>query len=347
MINKILIVKISSLGDIIQSIPILNEIKTHLPECAIDWVVKKEYENLIKSHPLIDSVIVYEPNHLPKFIKRLRKNRYDALFDLQGNTKSAFVTLFSKAKQKIGFGRKTVREFPNLLVTTHKYNVSKEINIQSYYLSLVRKHFKIDKCIVDSHLNLKLSSNDEQKIQILGIDNLDSLKIMIAMGSRWKNKELDPLVLYRFLKKIKKHLNVAFYFVYGTDQEKKVCLNFKDKLGDKCTVLGKMGIPLWQNVMKKMDLILTVDTAALHLAATTNVTTFSFFGPTSNTVFKPQGMHFAVQGSCPYDVRYIKQCPYLRKCKTGDCIKKITVEVIWEKFLPCLETLKAKKFTNT
>ncbi len=343
MINRILVVKTSSLGDIIQSLPVASELKAHFPNVEIDWVVEEAYQDLLSFHPLIDSVITFNRHKLIKFIRKLRRKKYDSLIDIQGNTKSALITFFAKAREKIGFGRKSVTEFPNLLVTTHKYNVPKDINIQSYYLELVKEHFNIQSFSAKGPLNLKINLNDLPKELDL---NHHRLKVMVAVNSARKNKELDDSTLIAFLQKFSSQYLIHLYFIYGSDQEKEKCNYLKSQIGAHCDVLSKMSIPVLQNVMDKMDLIFTIDTAALHLGGTTSTVTFSVFGPTDSKVFVPLGKHFSFQGVCPYKVKYVKQCPHLRNCSTSSCIKKIALEKLWSEFQPCLLEIKAKNFRN-
>jgi len=343
MINRILVVKTSSLGDIIQSLPVASELKAHFPNVEIDWVVEDAYKDLLSFHPLIDSVIIFNRHNLIKFIMKLRRKKYDSLIDIQGNTKSALITFFARASEKVGFGKKSVTEFPNLLVTTYKYNVPKDINIQSYYLELVKKHFSIQNFSGKGSLNLAINQNDLPKELEL---NDQRLKVMVAMNSARKNKELDNATLASFLQKFNSHYLIHLYFIYGSEQEKEKCNYLKSQIGENCDILSKMSIPILQNVMDKMDLILTIDTAALYLGGTTSTVTFSVFGPTNNKVFVPLGKHFSLQGTCPYKVKYVKQCPHLRSCSTSACIKKITLEKLWSEFQPCLLEIKAHNFQN-
>jgi len=343
MINKILIVKTSSLGDIIQSLPVLDELKANFPNIEIDWVVEDMHQNLLSFHPLIDLVVTFNRHHLIKFAKKLRRKKYDVVLDLQGNTKSALITFLAKARKKVGFGRKSVTEFLNLLVTTHKYNVSKKMNIQNYYLELVRKHFNTQPLLDRKSLNLAINQNDLPKE--LKLDS-HQLKVMVAMNSARKNKELDDTTLISFLQKFNSQYRVHLYFVYGSRHEEEKCGYLKNQIGENCTVLGKMSIPVWQNVMDKMDLIFTIDTSALYLGGTTSTVTFSIFGPTDSRVFRPPGKHFSAQGTCPYKVKYVKQCPYLRNCQTSACIKKISLEKLWNEFQQCLIEINARNFLN-
>ena len=99
---------------------------------------------------------------------------------------------------------------------------------------------------------------------------------------------------------------------------------------EKSTLLPKMTLPVWQRLMCEMDLICTVDSSALHLAATTNTPTYSFFGPSSSSIYKPVGdSHNSIQGPCPYGKTFAKRCPALRSCKTGACLKGLKIKELF------------------
>jgi heptosyltransferase I len=72
-----------------------------------------------------------------------------------------------------------------------------------------------------------------------------------------------------------------------------------------------------------MDRVIAVDSAALALCGTTSTPSFSFFGPTQASIYKPLGVqHHHFQGTCPYAMSFSARCPRLRSCKTGACLKQ-------------------------
>ena len=140
---NILIVKTSSIGDIIQAFPVLQYLKIRFPEASIDWVVEKEYQELVQAHPLVRRAIPFGSRLWRKkplsswksiwgFFKSLRQESYDLLFDLQGNIKSSFITANSRAREKVGLGWKSVPELPNFF-TTRKLTIEANLNIENIW----------------------------------------------------------------------------------------------------------------------------------------------------------------------------------------------------------------------
>lgn len=147
---------------------------------------------------------------------------------------------------------------------------------------------------------------------------------MVCPGSRWENKKLS---LSTWIECLKQEKGSTFYFVWGSEKEREEGAALQREFPAASILLPKMSLPVWQRLMSKMDLIYTVDSSALHLAATTNTPTYSFFGPSSAAIYRPPGKrHRSIQGLCPYKKTFTKRCPALRTCKTGACLKKINLE---------------------
>ena len=104
--KRLLIIKPSSMGDIIHGIFVAESIKAQLPGVIIDWVVRSEFAPLIDSASAIDHTLIFErKSGLGSFIGligKIRQTRYDAVLDMQGLARSGILTFCAKAFRKIG-----------------------------------------------------------------------------------------------------------------------------------------------------------------------------------------------------------------------------------------------------
>ncbi|NGX28207.1 MAG: Lipopolysaccharide heptosyltransferase 1 [Candidatus Anoxychlamydiales bacterium] len=346
---KILIVKTSSVGDIIQAFIVLDYLHSRFKNIEIDWVVEKANLPLVNSHPQVNNAICFDMKSWKKkpfkkrvrksffsFIKFLRKKQYDVVFDLQGNCKSGLVTFFSLANKKVGFGSKSVREWPNLLVTNKHIEVNTNINMRLQYLDIVKKYFLDEKPYEIKGCRLNISAVQKDILdKILTHKNLQTkTKIMVCPGAKWPNKQLSYESLLSFLKKVQKRLNASFLLIWGNDLEKFVANKLNLEFSSSSVIVDKLFFPVWQNLMNDVDLVFAMDSSSLHLCGTIETYSFSVFGPTRQEVFKPIGKkHFAYQGKCPYNYRFDKQCPILRSCTTGACIRSLESEDIFSAFI--------------
>jgi len=354
---KILIVKASALGDIIQCFPILDDLRKRFAKVTIDWVVDVSLASIVSSHPLVDQVIAVHSKKLKSWrqalfffrdLRRLKRLSYDVVFDLQGNFKSAMLAASVRSPLKVGFGWRSVRERISLLATNRRFEVSPTLNIRLQYLSLVQQFFEPHLpsfarevrrtqllCADPLGVRFRIDAAEREKLrEILEHPALKvPCRIMVCPGSKWINKQIPLETLALFLQRVQDRLGASFCLMWGDEAEKAYCTQLQSYFPEHSLVVDKLPLPTWQNLMNEMQLVIAVDSSALHLAGTTSAPSFSLFGPTSFEIFKPIGArHFAFQGPCPYGRTFTKQCPLLRTCPTGACLRNLTVDQIFTSF---------------
>lgn len=330
--DRILIVKTSAIGDVLQTLPVVNSLRRRYPKAQIDWVVEKPIASLLKAHPQLTRVLVVDTKSWRKqpwkkrgeikaFLRELREVEYDMLYDLQGNTKSAFITGAARAKEKVGYSWTSLPEKPNWFVTTRRVPVSKALDVRRRYLTLIGE----EKEDCDS-VNFRLSPSEEERLFATGSRD-KKRRFMICFGSNWRNKTLSEKQLQEFLQRIEERYHPHFFIIYGNPAEKAIAQRLNGEL------VGDLSLPLWQQLMARVDLVIAMDSAALHLCATTDTPSFSFFGPSSMAAYKPNGeKHASFQGSCPYGIEFTSRCPKLRTCETGACLRDISSELLFAAF---------------
>jgi heptosyltransferase-1 len=345
---NILIVKTSSLGDIIHAFPVLSYLKQKLPDCKIDFVVEKSFAELVLQHPLIDNVIEVNTKQwrksflnaykgIKKFRSAIRLKKYDVSFDLQCNMKSGLIISQIRAKHKVGFGFKTAIEWPNCLFNTIHFNPPKICNVRDENLFLVKEYFNDGfKSFPDYKITLKISGDEKALINGIILNPKISMKpqVLVCPGSIWKNKQITQDAMKSFLKLLQGNLDCSFIFAWGSDKEKEYVEELYVIFSDSSLIIDKLSLPCLQNLMGKMQLVIAMDSLPLHLAGTTGVSTFSFFGPSSSSKYMPAGQqHHAFQGSCPYGRTIERRCRIIRTCETGACLRTVSGDVLFKAYL--------------
>lgn len=339
---KFLIVKTSSLGDILQSFPVVEYLRKKFPEAQIDWVVERAGAALLSAHPDLHRVIIIDTNAwgdapfsfetwrlVRKFYPELRETEYDVLFDLQGNIKSACITACAKAKEKVGFDWASAREKLNFLATSKRYYVAAQGNIRLRYLQLVQQYFEDTSPFEPSKTLLKLTAEESERLDAF---SLGPSPLMVCFGSRWQNKRLPDETLEQFLALLEESEHPAFLFVWGGEEERLLAERLTKRFPGSQSI-GELSLPLWQALMQRVDSVIAMDSASLHLCGTTSTPSFSCFGPSSAEVYRPLGvLHHSIQGSCPYGRTFDKHCPILRSCPTGACLRSLTPEALLRAF---------------
>lgn len=348
---KILIIKASALGDILHCFPVVHDILLRHPDATIDWVVEDAFADLLAAHPHVSRVHRLKSGawrrgllrkavrcEIHDFLQTLRQEHYDLVIDLQGNIKSGLVTALCRGRDKVGFGRKSVAEWPNILATRRHYDPPKGHNVRDDYAYIIRQHLALpDNGIVESCL-LRLSETQQQRLRAVSETLPHRNLVMVCPGARWPNKQLTAPQWKPFLQKIQQREKTSFLFLWGSGEEKTMCETIQEGLSG--CVLDKMPLPVVQHLMSRVSFVLAMDSLPLHLAATANVPTFSVFGASSMQKYRPPGIHGGIQGPCPYGCTFDKRCRRLRTCKTGLCIRGIPDAELYAAFTQWRDTIR-------
>lgn len=331
------LVKMSALGDILQVAFVIRHLKKYQPDIIITWVVEKKFQDLIEALDLVDDICPFEGSLLKKSFllsvqelycvyKHLKKRPIDYLIDFQGNCKSGLIDLLCRSKNKVGFDKNAVAEFPNLLATNIQVPVKSCSSAIVQYFTLVKTIFP----------NIPDMSICEKKIAFI------NPRIMVCFGSNWINKTLSFDQLERFLDQIHKRYQPEFFLAVGSEKDLEEAKGIQ-KLFSKVEILYKPSWKQWIHSMKTMDFVVSADSCALHLAGFLDIPSFSYFGPSSARVYKPLGsFHHSFQGECPYKKAWIKRCPLLRSCKTGACLKMASSEELFQAFATFVSAISSQ-----
>src|SRR5829696_1160792 len=107
--NRILIVRMSALGDIVHALPVLSAVRDALPGAEIDWLADERYAAVLDLVDGLANRVVVRPGYT-KALSFMRARRYDAAIDLQGLIKSASAAWLSRSSRVIGFETRVLRE---------------------------------------------------------------------------------------------------------------------------------------------------------------------------------------------------------------------------------------------
>ncbi len=333
-IERILIVKTSSIGDILQAFSVLPFLRKRFPQAKIYWAVEARWKSLIENHPFLQEAVCVDRNRKFFSYKNIRKRPYDLLFDLQGNTKSALVTFLARSRYKVGFSKESVKEFPNLFATQLRYSVPLGENIRDQYLHLVYSFCREKQSTYQECPSFFEREEDKALVQKVFAEIPKEKKVLfIAPWSKWENKELSFSFLQAWLEKIERVYAPFFLFVWGEEKEKNKTEKLQKIFLTSSLVIEKTSFFSLRLLIQKCSGVIASDSSLLHLTALTSTPSFSFFGPTSQKVFSPLGkVDQGIQGSCPYQVHFIKQCPFLRSCSTGRCLKDLSIGELFKSF---------------
>jgi ADP-heptose:LPS heptosyltransferase len=141
---NIALIKLSSIGDVIHTLPLAMQLKQKFPDARLEWIVQEEPAPLLRNHPGVDGLRIYPRRGGLKaviaFLGDLyRARKYDLAVDAQGNAKSGLVTCATRAGTRLGFHRKNCREGLNRLATNRVLPYLSSGHVIDHYLALGRE----------------------------------------------------------------------------------------------------------------------------------------------------------------------------------------------------------------
>ena len=347
--QKILILRLSAVGDVIRTLPAVKALKERFSSTHIAWVVEEPSLSLLETQPEIDEVILFPRRRwtdgmkspkkilrtmgeMWKFVSDLRSRRFDISLDFHGILKSGILSFFSGAPKRIGYDRSGSKEW-NFLFSNHKVGLPKE------RISRFQKNFALLKGIgLDvSRFDLKLHIPKEDKEYVESFFNTLSHPIkrpLIAIHPGTSTKTLykrwEPYQYSLLSDRLIRELNATILFSWGDGELEWVESIRKEMkepslLGPKTESLTQLG-----EVYKHSNLYIGGDTGPMHIASLMGIPVVVIYGPTDPIINEPYGEHRKVRkevGCNPCRNRSCKELTCL-KAITSDDVFKATKEIL-------------------
>jgi len=327
---RILIIKTSSLGDVIHALPVLNYLRKAAPDAVIDWVVDETFSDLVSGNPLVGRLLLVAFRRWKKapfarqtwqevitFVNELRQQQYDLVFDLQGNGKSGLVCWLVRSGRKIGFSREHLQEKLNSLFTTEQVSFSSvDRNAVQRYLRVASAPFPLLPDGLATHSDIATSAEDDCAAEKLLVSATSPL-ILMHTGTTWQTKlwfndgwhELGLQLLQRYP-------SATLVFSWGNDEERERAEGLVVALDERARLLPRLSLKQFAAVLKRCDLVIGGDTGPVHLAAAAGTATVSFYRCTDGLRNGPYGMqHIIIQSPLPCTVCMRKQCEQDDECR--------------------------------
>jgi len=291
-VKNILIIKLRNIGDVLLTVPAIQAIKRNFPHARLSVLVNKGTEEMISGNPYVDDVIVYDRKikNMPpvkriskevEFARYLRSRGFDMVVDLTGGDRSAFYSLLSGAKYRIGYISRKNGFMWKSRIYTHKGNKFKgrsHMVIQN--LHLVRQ-FGID--TDDITVNISFSRNDEEFVEKIlyerGIDPSDSF-VHIHPVSRWLFKCWKDEYMAKIIDFCEKDMGIRVVLTSGTDEIHKIKSILNHVKSSPVDLSGKLTLKHLAALSKRASLFFGIDSAPMHIAAAMGTPVIALFGPT-------------------------------------------------------------------
>lgn len=344
---NILIIKLSSIGDVVHSLPTLSALRGLYPEAHIAWLVEEEAYDILQGHPYIDRVILSKKNtwlknlHHPSqisatlrevydFVKEIRDHKYDLVIDLQGLLKSGILVFFSRGIRRVGYDG--TRELSYLFLNERikannpdEHAVIRYLNVASYLGA---------NC---THPDFQIPISEREKEYIDGVINHSERPIIaISPMARWKTKQWPHDRFAKLADKISQELDAKVVFTGGKGDRDDVQQIIALMKTEAINLAGKTTLKDLAYLFKRANLVVSTDSGPMHIAAAVGSEVIALFGPTSPSRTGPfEEGHIIIRKDLP-----CSPC-FKKRCQTLECMAGITVDDVFSKVSALL--LKTQK----
>lgn len=327
--HKILIIKPSSLGDVVHSLPFLNSVRKCFPQAEIHWIIARELEGLLQGHPMVNKLWIINKDEWKKIknvkgtiselntlFKKLKREKFDIVVDLQGLLRSGVLTAATSAPVRVGFSE--AREGSKLFYT-HKIKGGRDIHAVDRYL-------KIADFLGCDITDIRFPLPDNQSpSSIFHPSSLiphtsEDYAVMVPgarkPANRWPARRFGELASV---------LPVETVVIGSMDDRILADEVVEASKGKAISIAGKTDLKSMMEVIKGARFMVTNDTGPMHIAVALGIRVFAIFGPADPARTGPYGEgHFVIRedvscGPC-----------FRRTCSDMKCMNDLSAGKVYE-----------------
>lgn len=311
--KKILILRLSSLGDIVLTEPIVRELANSYPDAQIDYLTKDLYLPLVSTFGKLNKVYPWKDKI--KILKQLRTINYDIIIDLHAKFNTFIIKRYLNAPKIVTYNKKHL----------HRWLITKKISKKPIISTVSLYYSALDK------IGVKRTIGDPKLTPVVKKDffkETSDLKIGIFPGALHKTKQYPLDSFSKLISKTPSGWSCK-YFLLGSKSEKKLANEIKKTHHEITNLCGKFNIVELISVIDQLDLVITNDSGPMHIAAALSIHQIAIFGSTHPMLgFSPSNKKATILSanlSCqPCSLHGFSSCPK----KHFQCMNDISPETI-------------------
>jgi heptosyltransferase-1 len=328
--QRFLVVRLSSLGDIVHTFPAVAALRESFPMAEIVWLTHPRWKLLVESSSLTTETWATETRSfasLREILSRIRGHAFDAAIDYQGLWKSAAFSFLGGMPRRIGFSSKTIREYGVPILYTDRVRTTQtHIADQNGELSL-----RAGARHATGTVNLRVPPGGEsdfrQHLRGLGVERY----VALSPGGGWRSKCWPPERFGVLCKMIRDRLGLRCIINHGPGEES-LAAAVRSASGDAAPFLYNGELGQLMALLRNALCIVGGDTGPLHLAVALGTPSVALFGPTDPARNGPYRSGSSGNG-VPIDI--VLRSPhalttYKRKTQVDPSMLKIEVDTVFE-----------------
>lgn len=265
---KVLVIRFSSIGDIVLTFPVLRCIKEQIPNSEIHFATKKDYLDLVGASGSVDQYHLLDKS-INDITKKLRNQNFDVVIDLHNNVRSRILCFKLGVKQTFHFRK---MNFLKWILVMFKQNYLPKIHVVDRYFESVKGINVFN----DGRNNVFVLNQEFNVREALNLD--EKSYIAIAIGAQFETKQIPLLKLKQIISKIE----IPIVLLGGKMDEKKAS-QLIDLLPEKRikNICGKFSLLESAAILKEAKLLITGDTGLMHIATCFELPIYVLWGNTT------------------------------------------------------------------
>lgn len=279
---KFLIIRFSSIGDVILSTPLIRCLRGKFPGCQIDFLVKKEFSIVLSRNPYLSNIITFDKKagkgELGRIRELVRKNNYSHILDIQGNIRSTIISVGSGAKTS-GFSKKLLAR--DILI---RFGINMYSEIKPVYL----RYFEAAQAFNLQYDGLGTEVFPDTTETVLVTDILEQNKVsagspilVIAPGAQWENKRWTTDGFAAAADTFCSQTGASAVLI-GGQGDIEICTQVKAAMKTpSLNLAGKLSLMGSASILGKAAMVFTNDTGMLHMAQAMKAPVVAVYGPTT------------------------------------------------------------------
>jgi ADP-heptose:LPS heptosyltransferase len=321
--KRILIVLNGAIGDVVRALPLLGRIRRGFPNAHIAWAVEPKSAPILKAHPWLDEIILYDRSRAPwsflPFLKRVHDGRFDLTIDLQRHLKSGLIAMVSRAPDRIGFSAENTKE-GNHRFSTRRIAPQPEMRLKLLQYQAFGDLLGLPATPIE--FGLAASDAESDRARDLLRDAPRPL-LGVILGSSWPSRIYFPKSIAAVIRGVADRTGIngdgpaLFPVLLGGPEEIDLASEVMRELGGlgALNLAGKTSIRDLIGIFPECEVAFGPDSGPMHIAAAVGCPVVSLWGATSPLRSAPWGFdQLAIAGEIPCHPCYLRKCPVGREC---------------------------------
>ena len=324
--QKIAIIKLGSIGDVVNTLPLLNRLRKGYPNSQIDWIVENKSAPVLEHHPSLNRRVMFpreHPTRWPQFLKHFRQTRYDLILDCQRIMRSGLLTWLSGAPWRLGFDRARCKEM-NWMFTNRTIHPNANPGVMLEQFLEFADYLELPPC--PTSWDIALHNEERKKVNKL-VGRETYAPIILHVGAS-KPENLWPVEHFISLShQIKQHWNGKIV-LSGGEQDRQIAAQIASS-SDIENMAGVLSLRELSALFECTNLVVSCDTGPLHLAVAMGAPVLGLYGPSNPSRTGPfnNSKNVIVGKGNP-------ECPACKsRCRApyAPCMKSISPEVVFKR----------------